>query len=417
MNIFPRTLLSRALLLLHAFNLVTSTQPTRELCIIDSQHQRQCLMWTCTKIQTFQSCAQDFVTAVCTSNLSTDTKVQQCCVHDPLCRTTLIETTRQTLVQTTFVQKNQYNKGNEQCVQWSTQVATQAMDAAATIMTQTNLLIPLIAKSFEPCFWNTPAPVSEALQELHRIADLYATTANRLLESLEHGLTSQSSTTLRRTIFEKIYEQNVWRTWSTDETKAQSGPGSDLLSGSVIAAAEILRTERLVSLGVGSVLDVGCGDISWLPTKTKLCRGSPVRYIGIDIVSSLISNHVKNFAEVQHCNFVVLDATSETVPKADLVLVKDVLFHLSLNRGVELLRRVTFDSSCKYVAITLAELSDVSNPEGGVDKYHGRMTNVQVAPYSLPTPLKEFGREGRKRDEWLGLWECGAVQEALRKIT
>jgi hypothetical protein len=78
---------------------------------------------------------------------------------------------------------------------------------------------------------------------------------------------------------------------------------------------------------------------------------------------------------------------------------------------------VTFDSSCKYVAITLAELSDVLNPEGGVDKYHGRMTNVQVAPYSLPTPLKEFGREGSKRDEWLGLWECGAVQEALRKIT
>ena len=100
MNLFPRTLLSRALLLLHAFNLVTSTQLTRELCVIDSQHQRQCLMWTCTKGQTFQSCAEDFVTAVCTSNLSTDTKVQQCCVHDPLCRTTLIETTRKTLVQT-----------------------------------------------------------------------------------------------------------------------------------------------------------------------------------------------------------------------------------------------------------------------------------------------------------------------------
>ena len=88
------------LLLLHLLPSI-STSLTRELCI-DSQGNRMCLLWNCPDQQSLETCAEQYVLAVCDSNLATsDPQIQSCCTAtDKICVSKLIQTTYQTLQQT-----------------------------------------------------------------------------------------------------------------------------------------------------------------------------------------------------------------------------------------------------------------------------------------------------------------------------
>ena len=91
------------LLLLHLLPSI-STSLTRELCI-DSQGNRMCLLWNCPDQQSLETCAEQYVLAVCDSNLATsDPQIQSCCTTtDKICVSKLIQTTYQTLQQTSMV--------------------------------------------------------------------------------------------------------------------------------------------------------------------------------------------------------------------------------------------------------------------------------------------------------------------------
>ena len=60
-----------------------------------------CLLWSCnTNLETLQTCSENFVQSMCTSNLKSDKTIRECCVNDSKCRSTLIDTTYQTLRET-----------------------------------------------------------------------------------------------------------------------------------------------------------------------------------------------------------------------------------------------------------------------------------------------------------------------------
>lgn len=121
----------------------------------------------------------------------------------------------------------------------------------------------------------------------------------------------------RRKIFEAIYKDHSWGGHS------RSGPGSDAAPNrpylNCLANLLSFNQDR-----ISSVLDVGCGD--W--GLSKHVDWSAVNYHGIDIVPELIDTLQQTFA-TESIRFSCYDAIDSALPLTDLVIVKDVLQHLS----------------------------------------------------------------------------------------
>lgn len=118
--------------------------------------------------------------------------------------------------------------------------------------------------------------------------------------------------------FARIYESRAWR-----GSESLSGAGSSLA-----ATVEIRRRlpEIIDRYGVRHLLDAPCGDFHWMQ---KVVRTRPtLHYTGGDIVTKLIADNRRRFG-TGRVRFEPLDITADPLPAADLMMVRDCLFHLS----------------------------------------------------------------------------------------
>ncbi len=109
------------------------------------------------------------------------------------------------------------------------------------------------------------------------------------------------------------------RIYATDHWKGGSGEGS------VPDATAEYRgiVERLIrERSIRSVVDVGCGDWQF----SRLVDWGDVRYTGFDIVPELVAGLTQALG-TRRRRFVVADARFVRLPRADLLLCKDVLQH------------------------------------------------------------------------------------------
>ena len=139
--------------------------------------------------------------------------------------------------------------------------------------------------------------------------------------------------------FSLIYETGAW------QCGAKNAPRSGL--GSSLAATSILRDTLptlLDELATKTLLDIGCGDFTWMRHITLRQR-----YIGVDIVESVIQANRQQF-EDEDRSFVLLDAISEELPEADVVLCREVLFHLSFRDIRMLLKNVLSKPRSYFIA-------------------------------------------------------------------
>ncbi len=130
----------------------------------------------------------------------------------------------------------------------------------------------------------------------------------------------------RRDIFSEVYSEKLWG--YDDASRFFSGVGSrgraardyvqkmsQILSGH---AAELGRPLTIV--------DLGCGDFY---VGRALFESMPgARYIGCDIVPSLIEHNRNNYGS-DRVQFQVLDIVRDTLPEGDVCLVRQVFQHLS----------------------------------------------------------------------------------------
>ena len=121
-------------------------------------------------------------------------------------------------------------------------------------------------------------------------------------------------------IFEDIYKNKIWN--NNDSTIPLSGPGSALEN--TIECSNAL-THFIYSTNCKSVLDLGCGDLTWI-SKTSFFQDLNIEYTGIDVVESLIKSHSLKYP---HRTFLCYDITTNNAIKyASLVILRDVIFHL-----------------------------------------------------------------------------------------
>jgi SAM-dependent methyltransferase len=114
-----------------------------------------------------------------------------------------------------------------------------------------------------------------------------------------------------RGTFSRIYDEDAWN----------GGSGAGSAEDATTFYREVI--ENLCrARDVRSVLDIGCGD--W--QLGSLVDWSQVRYVGVDVVPSVIEANRQRYAR-PGISFEVADARQGELPDADLLLAKDVLQH------------------------------------------------------------------------------------------
>ncbi|MGA8728199.1 MAG: class I SAM-dependent methyltransferase [Terracidiphilus sp.] len=195
--------------------------------------------------------------------------------------------------------------------------------------------------------------------------------------------------------FDSIYKNHVW----TGRREGESASGT----GSTILAARQVSNELpnlLDRIGAESLLDLGCGKYYWM-------RNVNFRqlYIGADIVASVIEENQAKFQDDRH-RFELLDGCVDPIPDADAVLCREVIFHLSFQDAMRLLRNIKRSNAKHFICTTdPAKKVNIDVPSGA-----WRDVNLEMEPYALGPPLATINdpvpdNSGRV----LGVWSIASL--------
>lgn len=206
--------------------------------------------------------------------------------------------------------------------------------------------------------------------------------------------------------FERIERTNLW-----GAAGSVSGLGSEDIATAAIREALPLLVRRL---GVRSLLDAPCGDAGWIG-RVKL----DADYTGVDIVPSLVAANNRRVAGGELAGrFLVADITRDALPRADLILCRDCLVHLSFQNIARVTARF-HESGAQYLLVTtFPEWQDNCDCEDG----DWRALNMTKAPFAWPAPralIDERCEEGDGgwRDKSLGLWRLDELPDRADMAT
>ena len=134
--------------------------------------------------------------------------------------------------------------------------------------------------------------------------------------------------------FVTIYEENLWQS-----KESISGEGSEILYTKPLRDW-ILKEIPLLNVKV--FVDAPCGDFNWM--KVIIPKLS-IKYIGIDIVPSLINSNKKKYQN-DNTYFKIANICEDPLPDCDIIMVRDCLFHLSyedINKFFKNLDKVNYN--------------------------------------------------------------------------
>jgi SAM-dependent methyltransferase len=173
-----------------------------------------------------------------------------------------------------------------------------------------------------------------------------------------------------KAFFTDVYDNKVW---GHDETV--SGPGSTL------GYTANLRRELPVlfqRFNIRSILDAPCGDMNWM---SRVMAANPgIDYTGGDIVKPMVAANAAKYAR-RNIRFVELDITADPLPKADLMICRDCLFHLEQRKIVD------FIANFRKSAVTYLLTTSYLVPENfNADIPTGNFfpIDLMAAPYNFP---------------------------------
>ena len=165
-------------------------------------------------------------------------------------------------------------------------------------------------------------------------------------------------------VFSKIYKEDLWH--------GGSGAGSKLEN--VKEYIDILQ-KYIDKPEVKTVLDLGCGDWQF----SKFLDLSSVSYLGVDVVESVIESNSTSYS-ASNIKFISRDITTYEVPKADLIICKDVLQHLCNKDVVNILVKII--TSSKFSLIT-NDFNPDNTENKDIDNGNYRCLDLTLSPFYL----------------------------------
>lgn len=197
--------------------------------------------------------------------------------------------------------------------------------------------------------------------------------------------------------FARIYATNLWA-----DAESRSGPGSSLNATRVIRAR---LPQLLRDLGAASLLDVPCGDFAWLQHVDL----TGVDYTGGDIVPALVAENERRYA-AEPRRFMMLDLTRDTLPRADVLLCRDCLVHLSYSN----IRTALTNIAHSGVQFLLMTSFPGRNENYDIVDGDWRPLDFGAEPFSFPAPVATLVEEcteagGAYADKSLVAWRVADI--------
>lgn len=169
-------------------------------------------------------------------------------------------------------------------------------------------------------------------------------------------------------VFTQIYEKNKWGKAENDVY--YSGPGSS--EEEIITPYVNYITNFLSSYPKKPVIvDLGCGDFEIGKNFISLSS----KYIGVDVVDTLIEHNAKKYSGNDKVEFICLDIISDKLPDGEICLIRQVLQHLSNEQILTVLKKL---DQYKVTFITEHYPEDNPNIIPNIDKSHGKFIRAYL---------------------------------------
>ncbi|MBF8150252.1 methyltransferase domain-containing protein [Winogradskyella sp. F6397] len=192
-----------------------------------------------------------------------------------------------------------------------------------------------------------------------------------------HNLNSMKKPWPTKDAMQQVYDMHLWGGKDFDFYSGSGSHNAKIVEPYLNSVITFLKSHNN-SL---TVCDLGCGDFNIGKQLTKYTK----RYMAIDIVENLIERNKKMF-KADNLEFLSLDIVEDDLPKADCVILRQVLQHLSNPEIEKIVRKL---KNYKYVILT--EHLPVENFKPNIDIISGQGirikkksgVNVLETPFNL----------------------------------
>lgn len=198
--------------------------------------------------------------------------------------------------------------------------------------------------------------------------------------------------------FSNIYTHKLW----FRNKQSRSGAGSTLEATTQLRS---FLPKFLKECKAKNIMDLGCGDFHWMK-EVKL----PCNYIGLDIVRSVIEENKNKYADDNH-HFYHHNAVEDPLPEgADVILCREVLFHLSFEDGIQVIKNI-LKSGARYLLVTT---SDTVQENKDIRTGRFRNINIQLSPYLFPVYASRVEDNAISQDRIMGIWKIEDLSKSIR---
>jgi hypothetical protein len=161
---------------------------------------------------------------------------------------------------------------------------------------------------------------------------------------------SKHLTSYNSTIFSIIYEVNAW---GGEKGEFYSGSGSHNEQTAGYAKAVY---DFILENDIHEIIEIGCGDFNVTNKILTLLDEThyDFQYTGYDVVKPLIKRNISSYASSK-INFVCKDSCTGILKAGDLLIIRQVLQHLS-NRSIKQI--VNKFKNYKYIVVSEQQIAD-----------------------------------------------------------
>lgn len=204
---------------------------------------------------------------------------------------------------------------------------------------------------------------------------------------------------MSKDLFTQYYNDNSW-----NGRESLSGPGSDYEQTKYL----IPELQALLKdLEIKTILDVPCGDFNWM-RRVDL---DGISYTGGDIVNKMIATNNKKHS-TKNISFEIIDIVKDTLPKVDLVMVRDCFVHLP-NKDIMSAINNIIDSKSKYL-LTTNFMWKTQKVNADIKVGDWRRLNLEMEPFNFPYPIQiiiEGNIQSYDRDKTMSLWNISELKK------
>lgn len=182
-------------------------------------------------------------------------------------------------------------------------------------------------------------------------------------------------------------------------------------SGSTLDATQQIRAHLVPFLETWKVkrlLDAPCGDWNWMKA---ILLPADMHYSGAEIVPDLVKKLKAEFGAPDR-EFLHIDITSDALPRADMMLCRDALFHLS---NADIWRFVDNFLASDIPYLLTTHMPQIPENKDIVTGTH-RPLNLEAAPFFWGKPIDRFEDYAPpRREKYMALWSRDQLTAARER--